>query len=678
MEAQNRAHEDEDQMEDHELSIAELRQMEQTRESGWGKLDYAGQQKRDKIANNLEHFEKATGISTGKHVNEVKKIRDGRKLAEKERKMQAAAKKWYVMKIDESGLFDPMDDEEAEFVGMERKNLIQQFNGLTLADGDFNMTSVLSTFKKDFEPRMRFRRKLSMLKQQNPFIFKEYIAMLPRIGLVGFKERLLGKVMAEMKPVMNMPEAVQRAFKERRKTLKSKKETGALVEEVSKEHADRVREYDKMLKVNIKYFGGKNINGLPETLVEFKDYHRKLESFAEMDAAMKALPNLIAKRKNLYEKSQALIKKAKPEMQEKLKTMVGEMRRHQLEAYMDTLESAVTNDNMNIAEAGNSLLKEVDGVALFSKFEIENETRKMQKMSLKGQEGQAESLKLEIEERERVVKEYQQLPDKMRDDETFLEANSQDRAKMLQDAKDAKLTGHDDPFELAADDDEGYLENLEDEFESANGEMMLDNLIDETETEGETEAADLINLTRRRIGAKDDSMKMHNESQKEVYKRDFKHWIRLNEGAEKEEDVTTAREKTKVKAAHEADLAWDKGFVFNSAMIATQRQDVDARELRRGDVKAKERVKRARYGFEINIQKEDGTDQERNVGKMLDELSEEQKEILIRKVMEMLIGNMKISAGKKTVVQNSGKLKDKVSDRLMKREYFSNLKKQAA
>ena len=219
------------------------------------------------------------------------------------------------------------------------------------------------------------------------------------------------------------------------------------------------------------------------------------------------------------------------------------MRRHQLESYMDTLESAVTNDNINIADAGNSLLKEVDGVALFSKFEIENETRKMQKMSLNGQSGQVESLKLEIQEREKVIKEYQDLPDKMRDDETFMDANSQDRSKMLKEAKDAKLTGHDNPFDLAANNDEGYLDDIGDELESSDGAKMLDEFIDDSEMEGEAEAANLINLTRKRVGLKDESMKMHNESQQEVYQRDFKKWIRLDEGAEEEKDVHTAREK---------------------------------------------------------------------------------------------------------------------------------------
>ncbi len=676
-EKQNNAH-DNDQMKDHELSRADLMKMEQTGESGWGKLDYAGEQKRDKIAESLKKFEDATGLPQKRRIGKIKKVRDGRELHETEEEMKSSAKKWYRGKLAESGLFEPMDDSEREFINFEHKSLLSRFDKLSLADNDMNMTTVLSTIDQDLVPRRRFRNKLVMLKEQNPLVFKEYMALLPTLGLVGSKEALLGKVMVAMKPVMNMPEAVQKAFKERRNTLGTKKETGPLVAEVSKEYKDKVEDHNKMLDLNVKYFGGKDINGQPETLVEFKDHFGKLESFGEMDATMKALPNLIAKRKALYEKSQALIQKAKPEMQEKLKTMVKEMRRHQLESYMDTLESAVTNDNMNIADAGNSLLKEVDGVALFSKFEIENETRKMQKMSLNGQPGQVESLKLEIEEREKVVQEYQKLPDKMRDDETFMDANSQDRSRMLKEAKDAKLTSHDNPFDLAANNDEGYLDDLGDELESSDGGKMLDEYIDESEMEGETEAADLINLTRKRVGLKDDMMKMHNESQQEVYKRDFKKWIRLDEGAEEEKDVHTAREKTKVKAAKEADLAWEKGFTFNSAMIATQRQDVDARELRRGDSKARERVKRARYGLEINIQKEDGTDQERNVGKMLDDLSEEQKEILIKRVMEMLLGNMKISAGKSAVVKNSGTMKEKVGKRLMKREYFSNLKKQAA
>lgn len=673
---QNRAHEDEDQMEEHENTRADYLRMEATKESGWAKLDYAGQQKRDKIAESLQKFQAATGIDESRHISEVKKMRYGNELHEKEEKMKSSSKKWYRSKLAESGLFEPMDDSEREFVNFEHKSLISRFDKLSLADGEMNMATVLSTIDKDLEPRKRFRNKLTNLKQENPLVFKEYMALLPTLGLIGSKEALLGKVMVAMKPVMNMPEALQRAFKERRTTLGTKKETAPLVAEVTAEYKKRIEGYNKTLSANSKYFGGKDIKGEPETLVEFKDYFGKLESFAEMDAAMKELPNLIAKRKKLHDKSESLISKAKPEMQEKLRANIKEMRRHQLESYMDTLESAVNNDNINIADAGSALLKEVDGIALFNQFEIDKETRKMQKMSLNGQAGQVESLKIEIEEREKVVKEYQDLPEKMRDDETFMEANSYDRAKMLKEAHDAKITGHDNPFDLAANNDD-YLEDLEDELDSSEGGKMLDDLIDETEMEGATEAADLINLTRRRVGVKDESMKMHNEDQKEAYKRDFKKWIRLDEGAEEEKDVHTAREKTKVKAAKEADLAWDKGFVFNSAMIATQRQDVDIKELKRGDVKAKERVKRARYGFEINVQKVDGTDQERNVGRILDDLSEEERDILEEEVVGKWLGKMKISVGKRAVVKNSGTMKEKVGKRLMKREYFSNLKQAA-
>lgn len=664
-----------DDQDEAKLGKADYSKLRQSDESMWGKLDYAGEQKRDKIADALQKFQEATGMDESRHIREVKKARNGKELHEKEEKMKAASKKWYRMKLADSGLFEPMDDAETEFINFEHKSLLARFDKLNLAEGDVNMASVLSNIDQDLEPRRRFRNKLTNLKQQNPFVFNEYIALLPTLGLVGSKEALLGKVLVAMKPVMNQPQALQRAFKEKRKSLGSKKETAPLVAEVTAEYKKRIEGYNKVLYANSKYFGGREVDGQPEALVEFKNWFAKLDSFAEMDAAMKELPKLIAKRKKLHDQSEAIISKAKPEMQEKLRANIKEMRRHQLESFMDSLESAVTNDNMHIGDAGTALLKEVDGVPLFSKFEIENETRKMQKISLNGQSGQVESLKIEIEEREKVVKEYQELPDKMRDDETFLEANHQDRIKMLQDAKNAQLTGHDNPFDIAADDDVDYLDELENELDSGEGEKMLDGFIDDVEEDDDTESAELINLTRKRIGLKDNTMKKHNEDQKDAYIRDAKYWVRLDENAEKEEDVHTAREKTKVKFIKEAENAWDEGFVTNAAGLLRERQDINVKELRKGDKKAKERVQRARYGFEINVQKEDGQDQEREVGKMLDNLSEEQMKILVEKVTNMLLGNLKIAAGKVSSVKNSGKIKDKIRDRMIRREYFGNLKK---
>ena len=124
-------------------------------------------------------------------------------------------------KLADSGLFEPMDDAEREFINFEHKSLLSRFDKLSLADNDMNMTTVLSTIDQDLVPRRRFRNKLVMLKEQNPLVFKEYMALLPTLGLVGSKEALLGKVMVAMKPVMNMPSS-SKGFQRERNTLKKK------------------------------------------------------------------------------------------------------------------------------------------------------------------------------------------------------------------------------------------------------------------------------------------------------------------------------------------------------------------------------------------------------------------------------------------------------------------------
>ncbi len=664
---------DEDEMEEDAslLGTQELTEMRESNTSTWAKLDYAGKQKRAKIAASLKKFQEATGIDESKHIRDVKSMRNGHELQEKEEKMKAASKKWYREKIDGSGLFDAMHPDEEEYAKFERDQLIKKFNGLQLAEGDVNMTSVLSTIDKDLQPRREFRSKLRLLKEKTPLAFEEYIALLPTLGLVGSKEALLNTVTERIKPVMDMPLAVQHAFKERRKSLGKNKDTATLVAEVKGEFQKKVDSYNKALVANKQYFGG-------NTLKEFQDWFVKLDNFAEMDAAAQELTaptGPIAKRKKLYDQAQAIIAKAKPENQAKLKEMVGELRRHQLENFMQSLENSVEKDNMTIAESGSELLKEVDGVPLFTQFEIANEGRKMQKLSLKSQSGQAEALKLEAEEREKVVRDYLKLPDNMRDDETFLESNNEDRTRMLQEAGGKRLTGNDNPFDLAADEDSGYVDELADALEDDEGSNNIDNFMNDLDSQGELKSAELINITRNRIGLSDQQMGKYKEDPKEAYLRDTRKWIRLDEGAKKKEDVHTGREKTKVMFMDEADNAYDKGFVLNSAGIVRERQDVTARELRHGDEKALERVKRARYGFEIQVQKEDGTAQERETGKMLDELSEEQMRELVERVVTMLLGQMKVSAGKAATIKNSGKIKDVISDRLIKNEHFSSLRK---
>lgn len=659
---------------DDEENPADLKQtdwsnLRQTGKSLWAELDYAGQQKRDATVKGLKEFEKATGFSKKKDIEKVKGARNSNDLRLVEDQLKEKSKAWYEKQLDDSGLFHPMDGREEALLNFEQEELKKRFAKLPLAGEDMNMATVLANLQKDLIPRRRFRNRLITLKDQNPDVWNEYFDRVPTLGLLGSREKLLTSIIKEIKPVINKPKAIKKAFKDRRKQKGGKAETAALVSEVIGEYDKKVDAYNKKLAENAQYFGG-------NTLKEFKDYFAGLENFEEMDAKMLAQPEIIAHRKALYEKAHSIIGKSKPENQDRLKEIVKGMRRHELEKYMETLEKSVQNDSMSTAETGASLLKEVDGVPLFSKFEIDNENRKMGKISLQGQAGQMESIKLEVEDREKTVKEYLELPDKMRDDETFMQAHNEDRIKMLQDAKDKQLTGADNDFDLAANDDIGYIDNLADELEDSDGDKFLDEMIDEQENEGETESAELISLTRRRIGLSDKNMKMHNEDQEDAYVRDTKKWIRLNEGAEEESDVHTQREKTKVKFIQQARKGYKEGWTVNSAGVVTERQDVNARELRVGDKKALERVKRARYGFEINVQKEDGVAQERETGKMLDNLSKEQMTAMVTQIVNMVVGQLKMSAGKTRGIQNSDKIKDVVTKRLIQREYFNHMKKE--
>lgn len=667
------------------LTAQELEERKVSGKSTWDdlKMDAAGKQKKKDMIEGLQTFQEANpDLREGKHIEKVKKARSTKELHELETKMKKAAVKWYGMQLMSSGAFNPMDDRETSFVNFELKELVKRFSNLPLAGDDLSMTKVLSSLKEDLKPRLEFRRKLA---RQTEFIKEEFFALLPTLGLMGSKQELLSKVLAEYEPVLDKPGAIQKAFNDLRKAKGVNKSTAEIKTEAMEGFDKRTEKYKKQLFANAKYFSGEEMESKwgkgPAYMIEFMDWFSKLNSFAEMDAAIKALPSLIAKRKKLYEKRDAIIAKAKPENQKKLQEMTDKMRRHKLDEYMETLEKSVQNDNMHLAEASATLLEEVDGIDLFNDLEMNHENNKLQHLSIQGQEGQVENLKLEAKMRKKVVEDYMKIPENLREDEKFMKANHYERAQMLREAEEnSKLDESANPFDTVIKADGEFtnedLDDFEEELDGKEGEEIIDDIIDEEENRGKAKVAGYITDIRWKIGGREKDMHRDGSNgeetnkQKDAYLTDLGKWTyQADKRARRENEAKGKRDAGKIRFKNMADDAWDKGYAVNSSGLVFEKAELDVNDILNNNQISKEKLDRARYGQWVELRRKDGRVME-DPTEELDQLQTSQLEQMARTVQVILAERY---AKGQLSVKNSRDVMGSVKRRLINREFFHHI-----
>lgn len=640
-------------------------------------------EKQKTLKDSLQKLEDATGLDQSGHIKEVEKCTSDAELNALEAKFKGRATKWYKLQLQKSGLYEPMNDAEVVFLNNELEGLVNWFKTRPLAKpGDLDMITTLSTLPENMQPQKDFRAKL---KKQSKFVKDEYFRRIPTLALVGSKQALLSQVLSELKGVEDAPDAVQYEFKKKQTRASANKETATLAKEVLGTYETLHQSYVSAIVRNKDYFGGEDVETpygkLPVTAKEFIEWFEDQESFADMKDALKRLPDLVQDRKELYEKRDGILKHATPKDKAKFIRITDKMRRHELDEYLDELELSVRNKSLHVAEFTGLSRLNYKGIPLFQEFERSRMVNKFKLVPLESQNRRLEGLYEDIADRERTIQDYLKLPYYLKDDLSFFKANQAKREEMLEEALAEKNAEKDSPFdisnkkELTSED----TQNLSNKLESEDGSELVDNVLEDLEQEGRLKAAEIQKETYFKIfghGKRAESKFAHREdSQKESYISDLKHWMRLDQNVKTDSDATNNKEKGKLRSIQAAEEAYDKGHVMTVGGEVRKLQKIDAKDLRSGrnTTKIREQLKTAKYAEHLKLEDEvnDGVI---SPLKLIEELSEDDlKQVAILAIHKLAANEMKLSGSNVTRLKNSPGLFKKMQAKLIKEE-FTHLK----
>ena len=257
---------------------------------------------------------------------------------------------------------------------------------------------------------------------------------------------------------------------------------------------------------------------MPEAAFEFLDWFEDRESFAEMDDAAKKLPSLIKQRKKLCEKRDNVLKHCTPEQKKKLVEKTNLMRRHELEKFIPEMEQLVRNNNVHTAEYIATLTTaRAYNVDLFQPFEKVLNIRKFKLNDLETQKAKLIVIQEEIKEREQTVRDYFALPSYLRDDESFIKANSYDREKMVHDAREQAYREQLNPFDASNVDhmDGEDVQETAEQLKGQEGEEVMEDIVKDMSQEGLLKAAELQKKTHEKIFGAAKKAETHEETQKQ-------------------------------------------------------------------------------------------------------------------------------------------------------------------
>lgn len=317
-------------------------------------------------------------------------------------------------------------------------------------------------------------------------------------------------------------------------------------------------------------------------------------------------------------------------------------------------------------------------VSLFPSFEKAQNIQKFRLADVETQKARLKVLKAEIAERDKVVKEYFDLPTYIRNDQRFVLASALEREKLLLDAKEELNNEQDSPFELP----QGKTMNTEDiqdiasAINSHEGEKVYDDIKKELDQEGIMKAAKVQNETYWKIYGAAKNAALHEESQKENYIRDLKFWTKLDQNVKNESDVRTERQRAKWKFIETAEEAYDLGYALTSGGEVHDLQEIDEQHLKAGSGELEEKLSQAKYGEHVVINRADGSMAEDPL-KMIERLSEdEMMKIVVLAINKLGRKHMGLSGADTTMLRNSKNIQKEMGEKFVKEE-FSHIKKAA-
>jgi hypothetical protein len=469
---------------------------------------------------------------------------------------------------------------------------------------------------------------------------------------------------------------VQYEFKKKQKSAGANKDTTEIKKEITENYKRRADAYRKTVLDNKDYFGGEMtktpFGKMPTAAWEFLEWYEDLENFAAMDEAAKKLPTLIKERKKLYKDRDEILEHAPPKDREKMTEKTNRMRRHELKEFLPEMEKLVRNKNIHTAEYMTTMMTaRVYNVDLYQPLEKSLDIQKFKFNDLETQQAKLLVLREQIEERAQVVRDYFNLPSYLRDDQSFLKANSIEREKILFEARDRIYREQKEPFDASHVDhmDSEEVQETADKLHGEKGEQVMEDVIDEMNKEGTLKAADIQKNTHEKIfGAATKAEINNKETQKEHYLRDLKYWVRMNEDIKDESDINTERERSKLRYIQAANKAYDKGYVFTSGGQVRHLEEISAQDLKNGNKLTEEKLQRARYGEHVKISDHEGK-MARDPLELIEKLSaQELMKLVLIAINKLGKNHMKLSDNNLQMLRNSPNIRKEIGNKVIKME----------
>lgn len=588
-------------------------------------LDQFNQKRKENLMEGLREFQNRSGINEEKYIKEVEKANSPRELNELEAKFNRASNAYYEKQLRESGAFTPIHAKEARFLGAEMGYLKDMFKDQPFyKKGKLCKVDILADLKDSLRPRIEFRNKLRRVCQ-NPMVRDEYFSYFDdqlksgRVDFNEFREKRLENIMKELKDVEDSPHAVQNEFR-KLQAARQGKDTAELKKEVMAGFKKRTGDYTARVLENMELFGGDMVDSphgkIREAAAEFIEWFEELKDFTTMDGMADKLDKVLNERKGVYEERDKLLKNVTPQEAEKIKARTDKMRFHNLKAYLPELKSKLGKSSVHALEF-SALLEDAEAshVALFTAEEKIKMKTQMYVAPLELQKAKLTVLEQEtIPERTKVVNDYFRLPDHLRKDKPFIDANFHDRQKMLDDALAQQNREAENPLDLSSVDHfDGDAEALLlNKLRSSVGKKEIEDKAEEMDQQGKLNIGRVQAELYKRMYGVDKRMAEGGMSQKETYLEDLSLWMRRSRDLWKkdvDEVQDNDRDKWQVEALEADRDMYDAGYVRTSGGEMRKLGIIKEEELMQGKTETLETIKEAKYPQHLLLLGQDGKDE---------------------------------------------------------------------
>lgn len=627
---------------------------------------------RDQLIEKLEAYDKAVpGVNTKVLREELRKNGNKPKnLVKIKKKLDKLADKEYFRRMSKHEAFN-VPGKLGRVLQKEMNELHDGFKGLELMKGSYSKFDILTKLEETLAPKAKFAKRYN---KQTPYVRRLFEQSMDKLSFVDSKADLLKKVLKLVGELEDSPQAIQSEFKKRSESIKDAGKLRVMKAKLITEYAERENAYRDLIDENREYFGGDSAD-------EFITWYGEQESATKMKHALKVLPEYIKERKEEHEHIEELIGALPKKKAERFRGIISKLGLSERKAYRkETLEPAARTGNLMVAEyEGELLAAHQDRFPLYTSDEKANLAARFKTLDLKAQKNLLFVERLNIADRERVVKDYQELPLNVRDDLSFYKANSITRQEMLGRAlRELKESNAGSAFaELASGEilDNERIRDITDGLDSREGEDLLAEAYEDQVAEADRKNVDnVISLAGWKAKMALDANKK-GESQAETFMSDYENWKEGLSVGDHEKDASLENDWLKASKIREAQMAenlYEKGFTTHAGSNINERQDLRKKDLTdlNGE-RIRDAMSRAKYSTDIHLS-ENNDSEPTDVAELLGDALEEMAVRMAREMAEGLAAKMKAQGSNRltlvnslTTAKNIGTIKDKFCENEM-------------